>query len=53
MQRRQSLYGVLMIAAIGGFMTNCRQAETVKATTGPIEVEVAAVEARDVPIVKE
>ena len=53
MQRSLSLYGVLMIAAIGGLMTSCRQPETVRATQGPIEVEVAPVVARDVPIVKE
>ena len=43
----------LFAAAIPVLLTSCRQTEPVRGASGPVEVEVALVEGRDVPVVKE
>ena len=43
----------LFMTAAPVLLTNCRQPESARRTSAPVDVEVAPVEERDVPIVKE
>jgi len=44
---------ILFLAPVPIFLASCRQSEPVRATAAPVDVQVAEVTARDVPVVKE